>query len=49
MPRQKLNDEQVKAIRYAYQVGGVSLRILGRMYHVSATQIWRIIYRRQRA
>lgn len=48
MPKIKLTDDQVEAIRWTYKRGGVSLRMLARAYHVSATQIWRLVGELQR-
>lgn len=49
MGGKKLTHDQVRLIRHLYKTGDISMRELGRMFKVSATQISRILSRKHRA
>lgn len=45
----KLSSDQVRVIRHLYKTSDVSMRELGRMFKVSATQIGKILKRKSRS
>jgi len=47
MPKTKLTPEDIAGIFLAHNEGA-SLGILARLYHVSRTQIWRVLNKKQR-